>query len=97
MPAIREREDVPRPVMFSAKLEKRRKARRFAVLIAVTVLLVGLGLIGIVAVQGFDLLGAAEADRMPMVLAVLGALGGLVFLSLAAYAAVRIYGRVTLR
>mgnify|MGYP001827096181 CR=1 FL=1 len=83
--------------MFSLKLEKRRKARRFALLIAVTVLILGLGMIAVVAVQGFDLLGAAEADRMPMVLAVLGALAGLVFLSLIAYAAARIYGRVTTR
>ena len=83
--------------MFSAKLEKRRKARRFALLIAATVLIVGLGLIAMVAVQGFDLLGAAEADRMPMVFAILGALAGLVFLSLVAYAAARIYGRVTMR
>lgn len=83
--------------MFSSKLEKRRKARRFALLIAVTVLVIGLALIAIVAVQGFDLLGAAEADRMPMVLAVLGALAGLLVLSVFAYAAARIYGRVNMR
>lgn len=88
---------MPRPVMFSSKLEKRRKARHFARLIAATVLVVGLALIGVVAVQGFDLLGAAEADRMPMVFAVLGALAGLLFLSLVAYAVARIYGRVTTR
>lgn len=88
---------MPRPVMFSAKLERRRKARRFALLIAATVLVIGLALIAVVAVQGFDLLSVAEADRMPMVLAILGALAGLLLLSLVAYAAARIYGRVTLR
>jgi hypothetical protein len=81
--------------MFSDKLEKRRKARRFAVLVAVTVLLAGIVLIAIVAVQGFDLLGAAEADRMPMVLATLAAFGGLLVLSLIAYMAVRIFSRVS--
>jgi uncharacterized integral membrane protein len=83
--------------MFSSKLERRRKARRFALLIAAMVLVVGLALIAVVAVQGFDLLGAAEADRMPMVLAILGALAGLLLLSLIAYAAARIFGRVTTR
>jgi Na+-driven multidrug efflux pump len=81
--------------MFSDKLEKRRKARRFAVLVAVTVLLAGIVLIAIVAVQGFDLLGAAEADRMPMVLAAAAAFGGLLVLSLIAYMAVRIFSRVS--
>jgi len=83
--------------MFSSKLEKRRKVRRFALLIAATVLVVCLVLIAVVAVQGFDLLGAAEADRMPMVFAVLGALAGLPLVTLIAYAAARIYGRVTMR
>lgn len=83
--------------MFSSKLERRRKARRFAILIGATVLVAGLAFIAVVAVQGFDLLGAAEADRMPMVLAVLGAIAGLLLLSLVAYAAARIYGRVTMR
>lgn len=79
--------------MFSSRLERRRKARRFAVLVAITVLVAGLGLIAVVAVQGFDLLGAAEADRVPLGLAVLGALAGLLVLSLAAYAAVRVFSR----
>ena len=80
--------------MFSSRLEQRRKVRRFAILVAVTVLLAGIGLIAVVAMQGFDLLGAAEADRMPLGLAVLGALAGLVVLSLAAYVAVRVFSRV---
>ena len=85
---------MPRPVMFSSRLEPRRKVRRFAILVAVTVLLSGIGLIAVVAMQGFDLLGAAEADRMPLGLALLGALAGLVVLSLAAYVAVRVFSRV---
>ena len=80
--------------MFSSRLEQRRKVRRFAILVAVTVLLAGIGLIAVVAMQGFDLLGAAEADRMPLGLALLGALAGLVVLSLAAYVAVRVFSRV---
>lgn len=83
--------------MFSPKLERRRKVRRFALLIAAMVLVVGLALIGVVAVQGFDLLGAAEADPTPMVLAVLGAFAGLLLLSLISYAAARVYGRLTMR
>jgi energy-converting hydrogenase Eha subunit A len=80
--------------MFSSRLEQRRKVRRFAILVAFTVLVIGIGLIAVVAVQGFDLLGAAEADRMPLGLAVLGALAGLLVLTLVAYAAVRIFSRV---
>jgi len=80
--------------MFSSRLEQRRKVRRFAVLVAITVLIVGIALIAVVAMQGFDLLGAAEADRMPLGLAVLGALAGLLVLSLVAYVAVRVFSRV---
>lgn len=79
--------------MFSDRLERRRKVRRFALLVALTVLLIGIALIAVVAVQGFDLLGAAEADRVPLGLAVLGALAGLLVLSVAAYVAVRILSR----
>ena len=80
--------------MFSSRLEQRRKVRRFAVLVAVTVLIIGIALIAVVAMQGFDLLGAAEADRLPLGLAVLGALAGLLVLSLLAYVAVRVFSRV---
>ncbi|MGK2923782.1 MAG: hypothetical protein ACSLE4_13550 [Methyloceanibacter sp.] len=80
--------------MFSSRLEQRRKVRRFAVLVAVTVLIIGIALIAVVAMQGFDLLGAAEADRLPLGLAVLGALAGLLVLSLVAYVAVRVFSRV---
>ena len=85
---------MPRPVMFSSKLEQRRKARRFALLVAFTVLLVGLVLIAVVAVQGFDMLGVAGADRMPVVLGIGVACGGLLVFSLVAYVAARIVSRV---
>ena len=81
--------------MFSSRLEQRRKARRFALLVAAAVLLIGIVLIAIVAVRGFDLLNAADADMMPMVLGVLGALAGLLVLCLAAYVAARILTRVS--
>ena len=80
--------------MFSSRLEQRRKVRRFAALVAVTVLIIGIALITVVAMQGFDLLGAAEADRLPLGFAVLGALAGLLVLSLLAYVAVRVFSRV---
>ena len=83
--------------MFSAKLERRRKNRRWATVVAATLLAVGIALIAIFAVQGFDMLGAAEADRKPIVLGVLIGLAGLLVLCLLAYAAVRIFGRVTSR
>jgi len=88
---------MPRPVMFSAKLERRRKTRRWAMVVAATLLTAGIGLIAIVAVQGFDLLGAAEADLKPMVLAVLAAFAGLLLLCLLTYAAVRVFGRINSR
>ncbi len=84
-----------RPVMFSGRLERRRKNRRWAVVVAATLLAVGLAVIGVVAMQGFDMLGAADADWMPMLLGVLVALAGLLALCLVAYVAVRAYGRAT--
>jgi len=86
---------VPRPVMFSGRLERRRKNRRWAAVVAATLLAVGIAVIAVVAVRGFDMLGVAEADWKPMVLGVLIALAGLIVLCLVAYMAIRIYGRVT--
>lgn len=83
-----------RRAMFSSRLERRRQVRRFAVLIAATVFAIGIVLVGIVAVQGFDFLGVAEADRMPLGLAVLGALACVFVVSLFAYAAVRLFSRI---
>jgi hypothetical protein len=85
---------VPRPVMFSNRLERRRKVRRFAVLVALTVLAIGLALTAVVAIRGFDLLDVAEADRMPMVFAVLGALAGVLVLAVVSYVLVRAMSRV---
>lgn len=85
---------MPRPVMFSSRLEQRRKVRRFAVLVGITVLAIGIGLVAVVAVQGFDFLGVAEADRMPLGLAVLAALACVLVLSFFAYFAVRVFSRI---
>ena len=85
---------MPRPVMFSSRLEQRRKVRRFALLIAVTVLATGIALIAVVAVQGFDFLGVADADRMPLGLAVLAAFACVLVLSFFAYLAVRLFSRI---
>lgn len=84
---------MPRPVMFSGRLERRRKNRRWAVVVAATVLAVGLPVIGVVAIRGFDMFGA-DADWQPMALGVLIAVAGLVALCIVAYVAVRAYGRV---
>lgn len=83
-----------RRAMFSSRLERRRQVRQFAGLIGATVFAIGIALIVIVGLQGFDFLGAAEADRMPLGLAVLGALACVFLLSLIAYGAVRIFSRI---
>ncbi|HUU66308.1 MAG TPA: hypothetical protein VMW57_03375 [Methyloceanibacter sp.] len=88
---------MPRPVMFSGRLKRRRKNRRWAAVVAATLLVAGIAVIAVVALRGFDMLGAAEANWKPMALAVLIALAGLIVLCLLAYMAVRIYGRVTSR
>ena len=85
---------MPRPVMFSNRLERRRKIRHFALLVAATVLATGIALVAVVAIQGFDFLGVAEADRMPLGLAVLAALACVLVLSLFAYFAVRLFSRI---
>jgi hypothetical protein len=83
--------------MFSTRLERRRKFNRLAVLVAATLLAVGITLIAIWAVQAFDMLGAAEADRAPIIIGVLIALAALFLLCLIAFAAVRAVGRFTSR
>jgi len=83
--------------MFSAKLERRRRIHRLAILTATTLLVVGIAVIAIWAVQAFDMLGVAGADRGPVLLGVLIAVGALLLLCLIAYAAVRMFGRVTTR
>lgn len=83
--------------MFSDKLERRRKIHRWAVVVAATLLAAGIAVIAIVAIEGFDMLAAAEADRGPVFLGAAVALAALFVLCLFAYAAVRVYGRVTTR
>jgi len=83
--------------MFSDKLDRRRKIHRWAVVVAATLLAAGLAVIGFVALQGFDMLAVAEADRAPVLLGAAIALAGLLVLCLVAYTAVRVYARVTTR
>lgn len=79
--------------MFSPKLERRRQFKRLAVVAAATVLVVGIALIAVWAVRAFSMLGAAEADRTPIIIGALIALAVLVVLCLIAYVAVRAVGR----
>jgi hypothetical protein len=80
--------------MFSSRLERRRQVRRFARLVGFTVFVVGLGLVAVFAVQGFEFLGIADADRLPLGVAVLGAIGGVLGFSLLAYVLVRIFSKI---
>ena len=83
--------------MFSDKLDRRRKIHRWALVVAATLLAAGIAVIAIVAVEAFDMLAAAEADRGPVILGAAIAFAGLIVLCLFAYAAVRVYARVTTR
>ena len=83
--------------MFSDKLDRRRKIQRWAVVVAATLLAAGIAVIAMVVVEGFDMLGVAEADRAPVFLGAGIALAGLLILCLVAYTAVRVYARVTTR
>ena len=83
-----------RRAMFSSRLERRRQVRGFARLVGLTVFVIGLGLVGVFAVQGFEFLGIAEADKLPLGVVVLGAIGGVFGLAVLAYAAVRIFSRI---
>lgn len=83
-----------RRAMFSSRLERQRQVRRFARLVGFTVFVVGLALVGIFAVQGFEFLGIADADRLPLGVAVLGAIGGVLGFSLLAYVLVRIFSKI---
>lgn len=80
--------------MFSSRLERRRQVRRFARIVAATVFAIGMALVAVIAIQGFDFLGVAEANRLPLGVAVLGAAGAVLVLSLLAYATVRLFGRI---
>jgi hypothetical protein len=79
--------------MFSAKLERRRQFHRLAILVAVTVFVVGSALIVIGAMRAFTLLEAADANSTPIILGIMLALVCLLVLSLIAYGVVRAFGR----
>ena len=81
--------------MFSTKLDRRRQFNRLAVLAAAILLAVGIALIAVWAVRGFNMLEAAETDRAPIIIGVLIALAVLVVLCLIAYAAVHAVSRFT--
>jgi len=85
-------DSVLRSAMFSPRLERRRQFNRLAVLVAATLLVVGIALIAVWAVLAFDMLKAAEADRTPIITGVLIALAVLLVLCLIAYAAIRAVG-----
>jgi NO-binding membrane sensor protein with MHYT domain len=83
--------------VFSTRLERLRQFNRLAVLVAATLLALGIALIAVWAVRAFNMLGAAEVDRAPIIIGVLIALPILVVVCLIAYAAVRAVGRFTSR
>ena len=78
--------------MFSAKLERRRRFHRLAILVAATVF-VGTVLIVIGAMRASTLLEAADANSTPIILGIMLALACLLILSLIAYSVVRAFGR----
>ena len=79
--------------MFSAKLERRRQFHRLAIVVAVTVFVVGSVLIVIGAMRAFTLLEGADANSTPIILGIMLALACLLVLSLIAYGVVRAFGR----
>jgi hypothetical protein len=81
------------PAMFSAKLERQKKFHRFAITAAAALFAVGVVLIAIWALRVFSMLTVADADRTPIIIAVLVALGGLIPLCLIVYSLVRAFGR----
>ena len=83
--------------MFSTRLERLRQFNRLAMLVATTLLAIGIALITVWAVRAYNMLGVAEADRAPIIIGVLIALALLVVLCLNAYAAIRAVGRFTSR
>jgi hypothetical protein len=83
------------PAMFSDTLERRLRFHRLAILVAATLLAVGIALIVIWAVRASSMLEAADADRAPIIFGVPIALTGLLVLCLIAYGAIRAFGRLT--
>ena len=79
--------------MFSAKLERRQRFQRLAILVAATLFAAGIALILIWAMQASSMLAAAGADRTAIIFGVLIALAVLLVLCVIAYGAVRAFGR----
>lgn len=79
--------------MFSARLERRWRFHRLAILVAATLFAVGIALIVVWGVRASSMLAAVDADRTPIILGVLIAFVGLIVLCLIAYGAVRAFGR----
>jgi hypothetical protein len=79
--------------MFSAKLERRQRFHRLAILVTATLFAAGIVIIAIGTIKVSEMLAAADADRAPIIFGVLIALAGLMVLCLIAYAAVRAFGR----
>jgi hypothetical protein len=79
--------------MFSAKLERRKRFHRLAIVVAATLFAMGIVLIAIWAVRASSMLTVADADRAPIIIGVLIGLAGLSALCLIAYGAVRAFGR----
>jgi hypothetical protein len=79
--------------MFSAKLERRQRFHRLAILVAATLFAAGIVLIAIWAVRTSSMIAAADADGAPIILGMLIALAGLIVLCLIAYGAVLAFGR----
>ena len=79
--------------MFSARLERRWRFHRLAILVAATLFAVGIALIVVWGVRASSMLAAVDADRTAIILGVLIAFLGLIVLCLIAYGAVRAFGR----
>ena len=79
--------------MFSARLERRWRFHRLAILVAATLFAVGIALIVVWGVRASSMLAAVDADRTPIILGVLIAFVGLIVLCLIAFGAVRAFGR----
>jgi len=87
------RDCVTFPAMFSAKLERRKRFHRLAILAAAALFAAGIVLIAIWAERASSMLTVADADRTPIIIGVLIALAGLIPLCLVVYSVVRTFGR----
>ena len=81
------------PEMFSAKLERRKRFHRLAILAAAATFAAGIVLIAIWAIRASSMLTVADADRTHIIIGVLIALAGLIPLCLLVYGVIRTFGR----